>query len=124
MLAPVLEGLVGEPLVERQDLEQAMSELEMDTTPGSVSDLAPEEERHIIHESLDKYYREQLDEPIPALGDITPRQAMKSEKGREKLVTWLKRLENHIARHKPPEPMAGYDTTWLWEELRVTDLRA
>jgi len=124
MLAPVLEGLVGEPLVERQDLEQAMSELEMDTTPGSVSDLAPEEERHIIHESLDKHYREQLDEPIPALGDISPRQAMKSEKGREKLVTWLKRLENHIARHKPPEPMAGYDTTWLWEELRVTDLRA
>ena len=123
MLAPVLKGLVGEPLVERQNLAQAMADQAADTTSAVSSDIPPEEERLIIHESLDRHYRQQLDEPIPMLGDISPRQATKSAKGRLKLIAWLKHLENHMARHKPPEPMAGYDTTWLWEELGVTDHR-
>jgi hypothetical protein len=46
---------------------------------------------------------------------------MQSEKGREQVVEWLKRLENLIAGHKPPEPMAGYDSEWLWEELGIKD---
>jgi hypothetical protein len=122
LLEPVLESLVGEPLVERQDLEQAMADTDDDTTTLS-SDIPPEEQRRIIHESLDTYYREQLDEPIPALGNVSPRQAMKSAQGRKKLVAWLKGLENHVARHKPPEPMAGYDASWLWEELGIEDRR-
>ena len=123
MLAPALEGLVGEPLVERQDLAQAMADRSADEAPAASPDIPPEEQRRIVHESLDKYYREQLDEPIPALGDISPRQAMRSAQGRENLVAWLKRLENHVARHEPPAPMAGYDTAWLWQELGLKDLR-
>ncbi|MEE8303324.1 MAG: hypothetical protein V3S24_12915, partial [Candidatus Tectomicrobia bacterium] len=122
LLEPVLEGLVDVPLVERQDLEQAMADTADDTTALS-SDIPPEEQRRIVHESLDTYYREQLDEPIPALGHVSPRQAMKSAQGRKKLVAWLKGLENHVARHKPPEPMAGYDATWLWKELGIKDHR-
>jgi hypothetical protein len=123
MLAPSLEGLVDEPLVERQELAHAMADQAADTTADVSSDLPPDEQRRIVHESLDRYYREQLDEPIPALGDLSPRQAMKSAEGREKVVAWLKRLENHVARHKPPEPMADYDTKWLWQELGLKDLR-
>ena len=122
MLAPALEGMVGEPLVERQDLAQAMADRAADEAPEASPDIPPEEQRRIVHESLDRYYREQLDEAIPALGDLSPRQAMKSAQGREKLVAWLKRLENHVARHEPPAPMAGYDTTWLWQELGIEDL--
>ena len=123
MLAPSLEGLVDEPLVERQELAQVMADPAADTTAAVSSDIPPGEQRRIVHESLDRYYREQLDEPIPALGDLSPRQALKSAEGREKVVAWVKRLENHVARHKPPEPMADYDTKWLWQELGLTDLR-
>jgi hypothetical protein len=122
MLAPVLDGLVGEPLVERQDLDQAMDD-RADEPNALSSDIPPKEQRRIVHESMDNFYRAQLDEPIPALGDISPRQAMKSAKGRDKVVAWLKRMENIIARHKPPEPMAGYDTSWLWKELGIEDRR-
>ena len=122
MLAPALDGLVGEPLVERQDLQQVIDD-KADDSAVALSDIPPEEQRRIVHESMDNYYRDQLDEPIPALGDISPRQAMKSAKGRDKLVAWLKRLENIVARHKPPEPMAGYDTSWLWKELGIEDRR-
>jgi hypothetical protein len=34
----------------------------------------------------------------PALGNISPRRAAKSAKGCEKLVAWLKLLENHTAK--------------------------
>ena len=123
MLAPALDGLVDEPLVERQDLAQAMADQADDTSAAVSCTIPPDEQRRIVHESLDRYYREQLDEPIPALGDLSPRQAIKSAEGRKKVVAWLKRLENHIAGHKPPEPMADYDTKWLWRELGLTDVR-
>lgn len=123
MLAPSLEGLVDEPLVERQELAQAMADQAADTTADVSSDIPADVQRRIVHENLDRYYREQLDEPIPALGDIPPRQAIKSAEGREKVVAWLKRLENHVARHKPPEPMSDYDMKWLWQELGLKDLR-
>ena len=87
------------------------------------SDIPPEEKRRITHESLDRHYLRQLDEAIPVLGNITPRQAAKRAKSREKLVAWLKRLDNHLAQHEPTEPMAGYDVNWLWEELGVADFR-
>jgi hypothetical protein len=57
------------------------------------------------------------------LGNVTPRKAAKTAGGREKLVAWLKRLENQMAQHGSSEPMAGYDVAWLWEELGVADLR-
>jgi hypothetical protein len=123
MLSAALEGLVDEPLVERQDLAQVMAEKAAHRRDAVESDIPLDERRRIVHESLDRYYREQLDEPIPALGDLSPRQAMKSAEGREKVVTWLKRLENHVAGRKPSEPMASYDTTWLWQELGLADPR-
>jgi hypothetical protein len=123
MLAPVLGKLVGEPLVERQALAQIMADRVADRTAAVTSVIPPEEARRIIHENLDSHYRKQLDEPIPMLGNVTPRKAAKTAGGREKLVAWLKRLENQMAQHESSEPMAGYDVAWLWEELGVAELR-
>lgn len=61
---------------------------------------APEEEGQVIHATLGQHYRQQLDEPVPALDNIPPRQAARSTSGREKLVAWLKLLENHAARQR------------------------
>jgi hypothetical protein len=46
-----------------------------------------------------------------------------TQRGRDKLVAWLKYLENCSAKHDPSEPMANYDFAWLWAKLGVTDLR-
>ena len=123
MLVSTLEGLVGEPLIERQTLAQVMADRPASRPTDASSDIPPEEKQRIIHENLDRHYRKQLDEPIPVLGNVTPRQAAKDAESREKLIAWLKRLENHLSQHEPTEPMAGYDVAWLWEELGVTDLR-
>jgi hypothetical protein len=72
---------------------------------------------------MDNHYRAQLDEPIPALGNISPRKAARSKKGRNDIVAWLKLLENRSATHDPDDPMASYDPTWIWAELGLLDLR-
>ena len=66
--------------------------------------LPPEEERSIVHQALTDHYRKTLDEPIPALGHQTPRKAVKTAKGRKKVIAWLKMLENQSAQLRPEDP--------------------
>ena len=74
---------------------------------------------------LDRQYRSLLDEPVPMLGNLTPRAAARSARGRRNLATWLKHLENR-SRHVPDpnDAMATYDFTWLWRELKIEHLRS
>jgi hypothetical protein len=123
MLEPLLEELVSPPLIERQTLNQALAEHAMRGSAPMSSGLSPEEERRLIQTQLDGHYRQQLDEPVPMLGGISPRKAAKTAKGRAKIASWLKFLENRTAQQDPGNAMAEYDFTWLWEELGAGDLR-
>src|SRR5262249_29259685 len=117
-----LGPLVRHPLTEMQSLDQVKSDT---TGPKSLPpDLSPEEQRAVVHESLDRHYREVLDQPIPMLGNKSPRSAAKSAAGRAKVVAWLKTLENHSSKFKDPDsPLATYDFAWLWRELNLSELR-
>lgn len=123
MLEGLLGDLVSAPLVGRQTLEQALSD-EHQHAKGSLAPELPSELRsEIIHDSMNRHYRTQLDQPIPALGNISPRKAARSNKGREKLIAWLKLLENQTAKNELDHPMASYDFTWMWQDLGVSHLR-
>jgi hypothetical protein len=118
----VLDGLVVQPLVEIQTLEQCMAI--RDPAPPPKLNLSSEECRTIIHDGLDRHYRELLDQPIPVLGNKSPRAAVKTAKGRAKVVDWLKTLENHTAKFAGSnDEMATYNFNWLWTELGVNELR-
>lgn len=123
LLAPALAGLVGEPLVEARTVAQLMALRPAGKSKPSSSGLSPDEERAVVQASMDRYYANLLDEPVPMLGNTTPRRAAKSAKGREKLVTWLKMLENVVAQQGRESNMAGYDVSWMWEDLGVAGLR-
>src|SRR5271157_2981826 len=120
MLEPVLAGLARAPLVERQSIEQMMAS-SREHSEQDIVRLPPDEERSIVHQALTDHYRRTLDEPIPALGNQTPRKAVKTAKGRKKVIAWLKMLENQAAQQRPEDPMGAYDFTWLWRELGVGD---
>ncbi len=123
LIEPVLGDLIGEAAIEARTVAQLMaSRPDAESKPLS-SGLSPEEERAVIQESMDRYYMNLLDEPVPMLGNMTPRRAAKSAKGREKLVAWLKLLENGAARQDAASPMADCDLNWMWTELGVADLR-
>jgi hypothetical protein len=119
LLSGALDGLVAQPLVEIQTLEQCMATRDPAPPPGL--NLSEQERRTIIRDGLDRYYRDLLDQPIPALGNKSPRAAARTANGRAKLVDWLKTLENHTASSN--EEMATYDFSWLWMELGVNELR-
>ena len=122
LLSETLDGLVAQPLVEIQTLEQCMAT--RGPAPTAKLNLSEEERRTIIHNGLDRHYRDLLDQPIPALGNKSPRAAVKTAKGRANVVDWLKTLENHtanLAGHN--DEMATYDFNWLWMELGVNELR-
>lgn len=74
----------------------------------AVDDIDPEIEAEIIQRTLDQHYRRVLDEPVPALGDKTPCQYVRSKKDREMVSEWLKLLENSEQRRDgSPMTIAG-----------------
>jgi len=124
MLAAALGDLVGSPLTEIQTVEQlkAAPRRKPDETAAAIP---PEVREKLVHEALDQHYRASLDEPTPMLGNVSPRAAARTLRGRENLVAWLKHLENR-SRHTVDrnDPMATYDFTWMWRELNVEHLRS
>ena len=121
MLEAALAGLVRAPTTERTDLEQLLAEQR--GRPAPASGLPPEQELALLQQTLDDHYRRVLDEPIPALGNRSSRAAVRTAKGREKVVGWLKLLENHSGNLDGSTPMASYDFGWLWRELGVEEFR-
>ena len=95
------------------------------TTPAiAATTLAATMPARIVHDYMDRHYRDVLDQPVPALDGQTPRTAVKTEGGRMKVVEWLKLMENRTAKHADPDnPMASYNFAWLWTELGLSERR-
>lgn len=122
LLSETLGSLVGQPLVKMQSVEQLMASQNCTTPP--TPNMSEEERHAIIHDSLDRHYRNLLDQPIPMLGNKSPRAAVRTAKGRAKVVDWLKTLENHAADSDGRNyEIANYSFNWIWTELGVADLR-
>ena len=121
MLQGVLANLVRAPLTEIQTIDQVR---ESAANAPPIEDIPLEVAAGLVHAMHDKQKRAVLDEPEPMLGDRSPRQAACTPIGREKLVTWLKFMENRSGNQTDPtDPMATYDFGWLWRELGVENLR-
>ena len=127
MLETLLHGLVGPALSLYETAEQAMAENEIrpqgDDDQESADGIDPELAAEMIQRHMDQHYRRTLDEPIPALGNKTPRQCARSKKGREKVIEWLKHLENNELHRAADQGQAPYDCRWMWEELKLTRWR-
>ena len=90
----------------------------------SKLDMSEEERSAIIHDVLDRHYRDLLDQPMPMLGNKSPRAAVRTAKGRVKVVDWLKTLENHAAKSAGRNgEIANYSFNWIWTELGVAELK-
>jgi hypothetical protein len=123
LLSQLLHGWVANPLVEIQALDQVANSHKHSSSPLDLN-LTKDERSAIVHESLDRHYREMLDQPAPILGNKSPRAAAKTTKGRLKVADWLKLIENHSAKSVGPNiAMATHDFGWLWDELGINDLR-
>jgi hypothetical protein len=119
LLSEILGGHVGQPSVRTETIEQAWAS--RSTAMPAPLDIPEDEQFAIVHEFLDRHYREVLDQPVPMLGDETPRAAARTDSGRLKLADWLKMMENQTA--KSDDAMGSYDFSWVWTELGISELR-
>lgn len=121
MIETAAGDLLGPPLTSIQSFEQLQAD--HDAGPDDDTDeISPEIAALIGQQVLDRHYRDTLDQPIPALGNKSPRAAVKTAAGRQKVIDWLKQLENNHARGGNPA-MTSYDSTWMWTELGLEKQR-
>lgn len=120
-LRAALGPLIGEALTSHEDpaqlLQQAAPRQETASTGGPP--LQGPELDAIIRQYKDAHYRRVLDEPVPMLGNKTPRQCARTKAGRVRLVRWLKDLENGELHAAIGTGEGAYDFAWLWKELGV-----
>lgn len=64
---------------------------------GPAANLSPEESA-LLREAKERHYADWADHPLPALGDKTPREAVRTPAGRDQVDVLLKVFENHEAR--------------------------
>ena len=117
LLASCLGDLVGPPLIAHRDPERAL--YEQAGQSDVEQEIPPDEAVQVIHSYLDDYYRRILDDPHPSVDGKTLQQAARTTKGREKVIDWLKQLENTEYRRAAQQRHKPYNTSWIWRELGV-----
>lgn len=110
------------PLTTIRTVEQMMAEDHAERPEDGADEIPPQIAQQITRDYMDKHYRETLDAPLPALGGKSPRQSVRSEVGRKKVLEWLKLLENRSAQHDNAA-IDEYDFGWMWAELGLQDHR-
>ena len=93
------------------------------TLPSGVSAEEAADLTAALHQVKDAHYRRTLDEPVPMLGNRTPRACARSKQGRARIVRWLKELENSELKQAARSGEAAYNLAWMWRELGVEDER-
>lgn len=121
-LKDLLGETVGSPQTSYQAPEAAMAE-RSNIDQRRPTNLSPEDIAEIQRESFDRHYGQTMRSRIPALGDKTPRQALRTKAGRQQLIEWLKYLENGETRRAARQDEKPYDFTWMWQELGLTTER-
>lgn len=89
-----------------------------DVRTGQRSGFTPGEEAEMLSRHLERLYEGWLDEPIPYLDGMTPRQAAASEWGRRKLDNLLKEYESKAERERRAGRPA-HDFTRFRRELDI-----
>lgn len=65
---------------------------------GSVDEIPSAEAQQLMTEWKQQYYEQWIDDRIPALGDVTPRQAAATAEGKDTVAALLKDFEYHERR--------------------------
>jgi hypothetical protein len=114
-LPNLLGGAARFRAISYEDVEQAIKRAPKTTKPKEP-DIPIEEQRKVLGEFYEQHYRRWLDEPVPALGNRTPRHAARLKTVRPKLITLLKDFESRAERQRRSGEIA-YDFGWMWAEL-------
>ena len=96
---------------------------EPDIGEDHIDDIPPETKTAILEQFYRQTYANWTDEPIPALKNKTPRQAIRSKAGRREVVELLRSYEFGEREQAETQRRDPIDLSFLWEELGISDER-
>ena len=113
-LNDLLKGHIDHKVDTFEDMEAA---IERNRTERHDEEGEPDSYAQYMMESMmHQKFREWVDYRIPALDVMTPREAVRSENGRDKVVEIIKAMENSEERKKM-EGMSNMDIGFIRDEL-------
>lgn len=86
------------------------------------AELPLEIKQKVIGDFYKKHYKKMLDDRIPALDGMTPRQAARDPKSRPKLIELMKGHLKNIELQNRQDSL-GLDITWVLDELNLPELK-
>jgi len=90
---------------------------------GPTGDIPPETMTALMEQFYRQNYANWADEPIPALKNETPRQAIRSKAGRRDVVELLRSYEIGEREQAEMQKRDPVDLSFLWKELGISDDR-
>lgn len=115
-----LGNMVGKAEWQYEDMEKLMKGAGQPKAKPPVSGLFPAEESKIIQEAYSTYYLNWLDNELEILGNKTPRQAVRTQKGKAQVMSLLKGMENYHLNNKKHKNLPAYDFSQLWKVLGLS----
>ena len=114
-----LEAIAGRTVAYKiRDMVDPRSEkAQKAAEPLPVCDIPEDMQRQIIHQYLAKHYETWPGIPLPALGGESPLEAVKTQKGRPKVIELLKSIDQLEARRIEQTGGEPFDVSFLWERL-------
>lgn len=115
-LLATLDELIDYTIVDDGELEDFdIDDAEVETFGPMDLDDMPEEVRELVERNIREYEDRWVDEPVPALGNLTPRQALDDPTRREDLFALLREMRSH----EPPEGAVGMSIDRLEQLLGI-----
>ncbi len=101
-----------------EDIYKHLDSLKGKPVQKRPSDIPLEVQQQLLAKLMERHWRKWLTEEIPALGGKTPKEAVRSKKGREQVRELLKSFEN-MEEHNKKAGKGFHDFSWMWDELGI-----
>ncbi len=89
-------------------------------TMSPASDLPPEVLTQALEKVIHRHYAHWCDETIPALGGLTPRQAIVTPAGLERVKGLLREYEDGERRQSAAQSRSAVSYQFLWDALGIS----
>lgn len=87
---------------------------------AALPDIAPEDMTRLVEQVMRRNYAKWADEPVPLLGNLTPRQAIATPGGLERVRGLLREYEAGEARMAAGDGRAAVSLQFLWDSIGLT----
>jgi len=112
------ERIVLKDIRTQEATAEMLEELGIEAGEEEGTEARPEEQKRVVHQVLENHYRKWLYEPLPALDDASPRDAVTDPVTRVEVIKLL--LEAEERTRASSWPMNEFDFDFLWDELGLS----